>query len=232
MEKTLKEILKWNYLNKTFWLFLIFFSMYSNNSHSLEIKDSNNNIQIKNEGDGVIKEDILENYLDQKGTVDYILGVGDVISISLVQNTVQRQDGLILPTLTNFERYSIEGDGTIFLPRFNKVYVEGLTLSELKNLLEKKYQDVFIEPVINIKIARYRPIQIFIDGEVENPGLYTFSGRGGSEFYELEPDNNMLQFRSNQILKPAKKRQLKGILIRVDSQTYIQLLKNRGYNCF
>ena len=131
MEKTLKEILKWNYLNKTFWLFLIFFSMYSNNSHSLEIKDSNNNIQIKNEGDGVIKEDILENYLDQKGPVDYILGVGDVISISLVQNTLQRQDGLILPTLTNFEKYSIEGDGTIFLPRFNKVYVEGLTLSEL-----------------------------------------------------------------------------------------------------
>ena len=77
MEKTLKEILKWNYLNKTFWLFLIFFSMYSNNSHSLEIKDSNNNVQIKNERDGVIKEDILENYLDRKGTVDYLLGVGD-----------------------------------------------------------------------------------------------------------------------------------------------------------
>ena len=115
MEKTLKEILKWNYLNKTFFLFLIFFSIYPNNSNSLEIKDSNNNIQIKNEGDGVIKEDFLENYLEQKGTVDYILGVGDVISISLVQDTLQRQDGLILPTLTNFERYSIFHIITCFL---------------------------------------------------------------------------------------------------------------------
>ena len=47
------------------------------------------------------------------------------------------------------------------MPRFNKIYVEGLTINELKKLLEKKYEKVFLQPVINIKISRYRPIQIF-----------------------------------------------------------------------
>ena len=99
----------------------------------------------------------------------------------------------------------IEGDGTLFLPRFKKLYVEGLTLNELTLLLNEKYKEVFINPNVKIKVKKYRSIQVFVDGEVENPGLYTFSGRGGSRFYEINPSNSdqlLGTYRNNEIMKP------------------------------
>ena len=121
-------------------LVLFFLPFIQNESKGQETIDQKIFVQeIVPEGDKV-----FENYLDRDGKIDYILGVGDVISISLVEQTIRDDQGLILPSLTKFNDYLIEGDGTIFLPRFNKLFVEGLTKSELKNLLEKRYKKVFL----------------------------------------------------------------------------------------
>ena len=158
-----------------------------------------------------IKSENLENYnnipsqsyLDKKGSIDYIIGVGDILAISFVDGAGLKPNSLILD-LDIYNDFTVEGDGTLFLPRFKKLYVEGLTLNELTLLLNEKYKEVFINPNVKIKVKKYRSIQVFVDGEVENPGLYTFSGRGGSEFYEINPSNSdriVGTYRNNEILK-------------------------------
>lgn len=204
MKKTAEKFFRTEVIKQILWFFIIVsMPLIQNNSKGTEIND----LEKKNSETNILSTNkseifVTEEYLEKKGKIDYILGVGDLLAISFTQNPIQNEEGLILPKLTNFENYLIEGDGTVFLPRFNNLYVEGLTVSEFKNLLEKKYQKVFLKPVINIKVVRYRPIQIFIDGEIENPGLYSFLGRGSNEFYNLQPQSDLVKFRSDSILKP------------------------------
>ena len=192
MSKTSKNFLNFKNIRHIFLLlFSLYFPLCTNNLYSENLE---------------IKENIVpQSYLDKKGSIDYMVGVGDVLSISLVDSKNYNDGEITLSLLSNFEGYSVEGDGTIFLPRFNKIYVEGLTLSELTDLLNEKYKTVFLEPNVKIKVVNYRPIQIFIDGEVENPGLYTFNGRGTSEFYQInesEGEQVLGIYRSNEIPKP------------------------------
>ncbi len=103
-------------------------------------------------------------YLEKLPKNDYIIGEGDVIKI-----TVSKK----IPELTN--NYSIDGSGTIFLPRLERVYISGLTIDELIDLLNKKYQDFVLEPKVEVEIVQYRPIRVYVDGEVEVPGMYTMT---------------------------------------------------------
>ena len=191
MSKTSKNFIKFKKIRHIFLLLLsLYFPLSISNVYSENLE---------------IQENIIpQSYLDKKGSIDYMIGVGDLLSISLVDSKNYNDGEMSLSLLSNFEGYSVEGDGTIFLPRFNKIYVEGLTLSELTDLLNEKYKVVFLEPNVKIKVVKYRPIQIFIDGEVENPGLYTFNGRGTSEFYQInesQEDQFLGIYRSKPIPK-------------------------------
>ena len=48
-----------------------------------------------------------------------------------------------------------------------------MTLKELKELLTEKYLEFIYEPNVSLELANYRPVTIFIHGEVNSPGLYT-----------------------------------------------------------
>ena len=49
---------------------------------------------------------------------------------------------------------------------------QGKTTQEIKSQLLEKYKDVIINPVIEVSISIFRPISIYIGGEVNRPGLY------------------------------------------------------------
>ena len=101
-------------------------------------------------------------YLDQLPANDYIIGEGDLISIIVSR---------LMPEISG--NYYVDGSGTISLPILNRVYVSGLTIHELKNILNEKYLDYVKEPNVVIEITQYRPIRVYIDGEVESPGMHT-----------------------------------------------------------
>ena len=60
------------------------------------------------------------------------------------------------------------------------MFVSGLTINELTVILNKKYGDFIFDPDVEISIEKYRPIVISIDGEVEDPGIYTLNNNSES----------------------------------------------------
>lgn len=104
---------------------------------------------------------ISVNYLDQIPSNEYILGEGDILFIKFLD---ERSD------LDNY--YQIDGSGTIYLPKINRVYVSGLTIPELSKILNERFKEFIINPNIGILIREYRPVRVVIDGEVNNPGIY------------------------------------------------------------
>ena len=66
-------------------------------------------------------------YLDNLPVNDYIVGPGDSLDI------------IISRELNLFSQVTVDGEGTIYLPRLERVYVNGLTINELNSILNKAY---------------------------------------------------------------------------------------------
>lgn len=94
---------------------------------------------------------------------NYILGSGDLLSIKHANAHQLNAEHLVGP------------NGRIYFERLGEVLVEGLTSNELKFVLEKKYSSFLLDPSVGIKIIEYRPVKIFIQGEVQSGGFYTIS---------------------------------------------------------
>ena len=69
-------------------------------------------------------------YLNKKNGSDYIIGTGDTLFIKLSDFT---------PILN--KRHSVNNEGFIDLPRLGLTYVKGLTINELQNLLNIRYEE-------------------------------------------------------------------------------------------
>ena len=91
----------------------------------------------------------------------YILGPGDGLEIELLD----------LPELSG--QFSIGPDGTIYLPRLRALYVEGLTIEELREFLTQQFKAYVRDPQVYLRPVVYRPVRIYVGGEVRRPGYYT-----------------------------------------------------------
>ena len=147
-----------------FILFTLILVTYNSSLLSSEnLKNSQNSLE-----DEIFAEDAyLENYIEEN---EYILGPGDLLQISVSR---------MYPELLS--EALISRDGTIFLPKLNKIHVNGLTLTELISILNKKYLEFVKYPSVEITINSYRPIKVVINGEVNSPGLQTLDGSLGKE---------------------------------------------------
>ena len=94
----------------------------------------------------------------------YILGPGDSLQVELLE----------IPELSG--TFTIGPDGTLYLPRLRALYVEGLTVEELRYFLTQQFRAYVRSPEIYVRPVGYRPIRIYITGEVRRPGYYTLSG--------------------------------------------------------
>ena len=119
----------------------------------------------------------------------YILGPNDYLKILFVG----------IPEYSGF--YTIGPDGTIYLPEIKSIYAEGLTVDELREELVTQYEKYIFKPEINVLIAGYRTVRIFVKGEVARPGFYTFKGFNNFN-QELIADQSLIeQTKSNEIIE-------------------------------
>jgi len=101
----------------------------------------------------------------QKSAETYILGAGDQLAVELID----------IPEFTG--SFTIGPDGNLYLPRIRSVPAEGLTISELSSIIEAKYSEFVKSPDVFIQIIRYRPIRVYVGGEILRPGFYFLSGQ-------------------------------------------------------
>ena len=94
----------------------------------------------------------------------YILGPGDWVQIELLD----------LPELSGI--FTIGPHGSIYLPRLRALKVEGLTVEELRLLLNEQFSRYVHKPEVFITPVGYRPTRVYVGGEVARPGYYTIRG--------------------------------------------------------
>jgi len=119
----------------------------------------------------------------------YILGPGDSVQVEL----------LGIPELSG--TFAIGPDGTIYLPRLRALYVEGLTVEELRYFLTQQFKAYVKNPQLYIRPLGYRPIRVYVGGEVRRPGYYTLRG-----LELLSEDHPEQEQQVGQSLKPTELR--------------------------
>ena len=121
-------------------------------------------------------------YLESRNELeDYIIDTGD--SISLEFYPAIELNGIFL----------VNEEGELFLPRLDQTFVRGLTTSELKTLLEKRYTEFLINPEIKVRIAKFKSIRVLARGELRNPGFYKFPAYTSASVQNLDQVNNLEQ---------------------------------------
>ena len=114
-------------------------------------------------------------YLESRNELeDYIIDTGD--SISLEFFPADELSGV----------FSVNEEGELLLPRLDETYVRGLTTSELKSLLEKRYSEFLIEPEIKVRIEVFKSIRVLARGELRNPGFLKFPAYQSGSFITLD----------------------------------------------
>lgn len=104
-------------------------------------------------------------YLKKIPDYDYIIGAGDTLSIIVSRD---------YPELNSI--VTIDGEGTIYLPKLGRIFVQDLSTNELNNLLNKAYTKYVKYPSVELVITNYRPVKVLVQGEVDKPGLVDLQG--------------------------------------------------------
>ena len=131
-----------------------------------------NNKLILADNSNIIDNNILKS--------EYILDSNDILSISF--------NGLEI--FSNL--YKINLEGYLYLPELGQFYAAGYTIKELKQALEERYEKYIIEPRLTISINEYRPVSIYLTGEVRNPGLYTIANKSKFSVPERTSSSNTI----------------------------------------
>tara|TARA_Y100000589_G_scaffold330675_1_gene381075 strand:+ start:911 stop:2059 length:1149 start_codon:yes stop_codon:yes gene_type:complete len=101
--------------------------------------------------------------------------------------------------------YTINPDGDIILPELNRYKVSNLTIEEIEYNLNKSYEKFIYNPDIKVSVISYRPINVYINGGIKRPGLYTFNvGSMGINKINMDELSN-LNVNDNQIPDQASK---------------------------
>ncbi len=97
---------------------------------------------------------------------DYLVGPQDALQITVFDE----------PDLSGI--FTVDSDGTITFPLISRVSVDGLAVREIQNEITRQLGDGFlVNPQVSIEIAEYRSQNVYVLGEVANPGIYRLSGQ-------------------------------------------------------
>ena len=105
----------------------------------------------------------------------YIIGPGDVIDLIVSEEAVDLN-----------KRFQVDGEGNTILKRLKKIRVQGLSIDELKDILNQEYSKYVKEPDVELTVIKYRPVRVFIDGEVIDPGMHFLQATSNLKDEEIQ----------------------------------------------
>ncbi len=106
----------------------------------------------------------------------------------------------------------ISKKGAFTFPLIGKVYASDLSVFELENLLRQKLADGYlIKPQITVSVKEYKSQEVFLLGEVKNPGEYILKGK--TQILELISEAGGFTGRAGstiKIVRPTASQHKKG----------------------
>jgi polysaccharide export outer membrane protein len=72
----------------------------------------------------------------------------------------------------------VRPDGFISLPIVSEVMARGLTVSELKAVIEKAYSEALLNPVVTVNLVEFVAPRVYVGGQVARPGSYDLRAAG------------------------------------------------------
>lgn len=94
---------------------------------------------------------------------DYIVGVGDTLTINLWGGVTQ--------SITRI----VDRDGRIFLPEAGSIQLAGLTLGKAESLIGSELKQQFRNAQVAVTVSRLRSVRVYLVGDVQRPGGYDIS---------------------------------------------------------
>jgi polysaccharide export outer membrane protein len=101
----------------------------------------------------------------QGAPAEYIVGPNDVLAITVVDQ----------PQLTG--KYIVRADGTFTFPLIGRLQAGGLSVQAVETDVHDRLAKGYLkDPQIGVSVDQYRSQQIFVIGEVRQPGSLQFTG--------------------------------------------------------
>ena len=102
---------------------------------------------------------------------------GDILSINIFTINSEAFPYLSMPnektasdSRSAYEKgYVVNDSGEVKLPLVGKINLKGLTISEATSLMEQRFHEYILDPIISIKKLNFK---ITVMGEVNRPGTY------------------------------------------------------------
>ena len=100
-------------------------------------------------------------------TYQYRLGPGDLVNIKVWRRPELSQEGAI-----------VSPDGLIAIPRIGNLNVINCTPEEVKTLVTKRLEVLYIKPEVTIGVKEFHNNKAFVLGRISKPGVVNFPGNG------------------------------------------------------
>ncbi|MDP2562099.1 polysaccharide export protein [Psychrobium sp. 1_MG-2023] len=126
-----------------------------------------------------LKNDNEKNVTTKASTIDvsnydYVLGIGDVLSIGVWDHPELTIPAAVQRTAA-FDGFRVQADGTITYAYAAKIPAAGKTISQLHDTLVKKLSKIIEKPQVDIKVVGFNSQRAYVTGEVKKPGTYAIT---------------------------------------------------------
>jgi protein involved in polysaccharide export with SLBB domain len=94
----------------------------------------------------------------------YYVGIGDTLMVR----------DLLNPEIQG--AYTIASDGVIVVPLLGQVFIAGMTIDDIKEILNERFREIITTADVHVDVTRENSKRYYVVGEVGRKGVFPFKG--------------------------------------------------------
>jgi len=119
----------------------------------------------------------FESYLPQSKAEPFVIGVSDVLDISIVSNNEEgfidfSQSAIAPLSTTRLPQQQVATDGTVTVPQLGRVKASGRSVQSFETFLTRRLSEVLINPTAIVQMAQRQSATVSVVGRVAQGGTY------------------------------------------------------------